>query len=324
MPTYRCAILDDYQDAAGAAADWGALGETVHVERFADHIGDRDALAKRLAPFEVVVAMRERTAFDADLFTRLPNLKLLVTTGMVNASIDLESARRHGVTVCGTRGSVGPAAELAWGLLLSVMRNIPAENANFHAGGSQWQLGVGRDLMGRTLGVIGLGKLGQRVARYGQAFGMDVIGWSKNVTPERCLALGIGYAATLHDLLGKADVVSLHLTLNEGTRGIIGGPEFAAMKRDAVIINTSRGPLIEENALVRALREGRLGGAGLDTFDVEPVPADHPLRGMPNVVATPHLGYVTAETYRIYYRDAVEDIAAWVAGTPIRVLNARD
>jgi phosphoglycerate dehydrogenase-like enzyme len=322
MPTIRCAILDDYQDAALAAADWPSLGDVIQVERFADHIRDRDELAIRLAAFEVVVAMRERTVFDADMLARLPKLKLLVTTGMVNASIDLDAAHRHGVTVCGTRGSVGPAAELAWGLLLAAMRNIPAENANFHAGGSRWQLGLGRDLMGRTLGVVGLGKLGQRVVRYGQAFGMDVIGWSKNVTPERCAALGIGYAPSLHDLLGRADVVSLHLTLNEGTRGIIGASEFAVMKRDAVIVNTSRGPLIDEAALVRALRESRIGGAGLDTFDVEPLPAGHPLRGMPNVVATPHLGYVTTETYRIYYQDAVEDIAAWVAGAPVRVLTA--
>ena len=324
MPTIRCAILDDYQDAALAAADWQSLGDAFQIERFADHIRDRDELAMRLAAFEVVVAMRERTVFDADMLSRLPNLKLLVTTGMVNASIDLDAAHRHGVTVCGTRGSVGPAAELAWGLLLAAMRNIPAENANFHARGSRWQLGLGRDLMGRTLGVVGLGKLGQRVVRYGQAFGMDVIGWSRNVTPERCEGLGIGYAATLRDLLERADVVSLHLALNDGTRGIIGEDELAVMKRDAVIINTSRGPLIDEVALVRALNDGKLGGAGLDTFDVEPLPADHPFRGMPNVIATPHLGYVTAETYRIYYQDAVEDIGAWSMGAPVRLLTPSD
>ncbi len=322
MTKTNCAILDDYQDAARTAADWSKLEEDVAIERFADHIADRATLAERLAKFEVIVAMRERTAFDDDLFSRLPNLKLLITTGMVNASIDLDAAKRHGVMVCGTRGSVGPAAELAFGLLLSVMRNIPAENANFHAGGAQWQLSVGRDLNGKTLGVVGIGKLGQRVARYGQAFGMDVVGWSKNVTPERCEALGIGYAATLDELLGQSDAVSLHLTLNADTRGIIGERELAAMKRDAVIVNTSRGPLIDEGALAAALREGRLGGAGLDTFDQEPLPAGHTLRGMANVVATPHLGYVTAETYAIYYGDAVEDIAAWLAGSPVRVLNA--
>ncbi|MEX0408253.1 D-2-hydroxyacid dehydrogenase family protein [Aquibium sp. LZ166] len=322
MTKTSCAILDDYQDAARGAADWNRISGNVAIERFADHIADRAALAERLAKFEVIVAMRERTAFDDDLFSRLPNLKLLITTGMVNAAIDLDAAKRHGVMVCGTRGSVGPAAELAFGLLLSVMRNIPAESANFHAGGDQWQLSVGRDLNGKTLGVVGIGKLGQRVARYGQAFGMNVIGWSKNVTPERCEALGIGYAATLRDLLAGSDAVSLHLTLNAETRGIIGERELAAMKRDAVIVNTSRGPLVDEAALVAALRDGRLGGAGLDTFDQEPLPAGHPLRGMANVVATPHLGYVTAETYAIYYADAVEDIAAWLAGSPVRVLNA--
>lgn len=321
MPEFRCAILDDYQDAALGAAGWSVLGSDVSVERFGDNVADLDRLAGRLADFDIVVAMRERTVFDAALFERLSRLKLLVTTGMVNASIDMEAAKRHGVTVCGTRGSVGPAAELAWGLLLSLMRNIPAENANFHAGGAQWQTSVGRDLMGRTLGVVGLGKLGQRVAAYGKAFGMEVIGWSRNATPERCATLGVGYAAGLHDLLGRADVVSLHLTLNEGTRGIVGAREFALMKPGAVIVNTSRGPLIDEAAMIEALRSGRLAGAGLDTFDTEPLPADHPLRGMANVVATPHLGYVTEETYRIYYGDAVEGIAAWIAGAPVRVLN---
>lgn len=321
MRGHACAILDDYQDAALSSADWSAIGADVAVTRFADNLADRERLATRLAPFDVVVAMRERTAFDEDLFARLPALRLLVTTGMVNASIDMEAAKRHGVTVCGTRGSVGPAAELAWGLLLAVMRNIPAENARFHAGSAKWQSSVGRDLHGKVLGVVGLGKLGQRVVAYGLAFGMEVVGWSKNVAPERCARLGIGYAASLHDLLARADVVSLHLTLNAGTRGIIGGHELALMKKDAVIVNTSRGPLIEEEALVSALREGRLGGAGLDTFDTEPLPAGHPFRGMANVVATPHLGYVTEETYRLYYGDAVEDIAAWIAGSPVRVLN---
>jgi phosphoglycerate dehydrogenase-like enzyme len=321
MTTIRCAILDDYQDAASRSADWSAIEPTVAVTRFADTIGDRAALAERLAEFDIVVAMRERTVFDAELFARLPKLKLLVTTGMVNASIDMEAARRAGVTVSGTRGSVGPAAELAWGLLLALMRNIPAENANFHAAGTQWQLSTGRDLMGRTLGVVGLGKLGQRVIGYGKAFGMNVIGWSKNATPERCETLGIGHAQSLHDLLSRADVVSLHLTLNAETRNIIGAAEFDAMKPGAVLVNTSRGPLVDTDALVAALRDGRLAGAGLDTFDSEPLPLDHPLRGLPNVVATPHLGYVTDETYRIYYGDSVEAIAAWLAGDAVRVLN---
>lgn len=321
MARLRCAILDDYQDAALTAADWSVVEDEVGIQRFADNVADRAALAQRLAPFDIVVAMRERTIFDDELFSRLPRLRLLVTTGMVNAAIDMEAASRRGITVCGTRGSVGPAAELAWGLLLALMRNIPAENANFHAGGDRWQVSVGRDLMGRTLGVVGLGKLGQKVIGYGKAFGMDVVGWSKNSTPERCAALGVRYAARLGDLLAGSDVVTLHLTLNDETRGIMGADELATMKRTAVLINTSRGPLVDEAALVAALRTGRLGGAGLDTFDTEPLAMDHPLRGMPNVVATPHLGYVTRETYRIYYGDAVEDIRLWLAGSPPRVLN---
>ncbi len=321
MTKPRCAILDDYQDAARSSADWSGIERDVSVERFADAIADREALAVRLMPFEIVIAMRERTVFDDGLLARLPNLRLLVTTGMVNASIDMDAARSRGVHVCGTRGSVGPAAELAWGLLLALMRNIPAENANFHAGGSQWQLSVGRDLKGKTLGVVGLGKLGQKVIAYGRAFEMDVVGWSKNSTPERCAALGIRHAAGLTDLLSQSDAVTLHLTLNQETRGIIGRAELDAMKREAVIINTSRGPLIDEAALVDALRSGGIAGAGLDTFDIEPLPADNPLRGLQNVVATPHLGYVTRETYRIYYGDAVEAVRSWLDGNPVRVLN---
>jgi phosphoglycerate dehydrogenase-like enzyme len=293
MAKPRCAILDDYQDAARSSADWSVIEGDVSVERFGEAIVGREALAQKLAPFDIVIAMRERTVFDAELFPMLPRLKL----------------------------PVGPAAELTWGLLLALMRNIPAENANFHAGGSQWQLSVGRDLKAKTLGVVGLGKLGQKVIGYGKAFDMDVVGWSKNATPERCAALGIRHAASLHELLAQSDVVTLHLTLNEETRGIISATELAAMKRDAVLINTSRGPLVDEAALVDALAGGTIGGAGLDTFDSEPLPADHPLRGLPNVIATPHLGYVTQETYRIYYSGAVEAIRAWLDGTPAHVLH---
>lgn len=321
MSIPRCVILDDYQDAALASANWSVLDGKVAVERFAENIGDRELLGERLLPFGIVIAMRERTAFDADLLARLPNLRLIVTTGMVNASIDMEAARRLGILVCGTRGSVGPAAELAWGLLLALMRNIPQENANFHTSGPQWQLSVGRDLKGKTLGVVGLGKLGQKVIGYGRAFDMDIVGWSKNATPERCEALGIRHAPTLHDLLSQSDAVTLHLTLNDETKGIIGTAELAAMKSEAVLVNTSRGPLVDEVALVSALRSGDIGGAALDTFDIEPLPSDNPLRGLANVIATPHLGYVTQETYRIYYGDAVEAVLAWHSGHPIRVLN---
>lgn len=319
--TLRCAILDDYQDAALAAADWESLAPRIALDRFAAPLAGEDALAAALEPYSVIVAMRERTPFTASLLSRLPRLRLLVTTGMVNAAIDMEAARRRGVTVCGTRGSVGPAAELAWGLLLALMREIPAEVANLRAGGSRWQVSVGRDLKGKTLGVVGLGKLGQRVAGYGRAFGMDVLGWSRNNSPGRCAALGIGHAATLDDLLARSDVVSLHLTLAPETRGILGAREIGLMKPGAVLVNTARGPLVDEAALVRALESGRLGGAALDVFEREPLPAGHPFRTLPNVVATPHLGYVTRETYAIYFSDAVEAISAWLEAKPVRVLN---
>jgi phosphoglycerate dehydrogenase-like enzyme len=318
----RCAILDDFQDVALKVADWSALAGKVEIERLTASLMERERLAERLAPYRVIIAMRERTAFDAELLARLPHLKLLVTTGMVNAAIDMEAAARRGILVCGTRGSVGPAAELAWGLLLALARNIPTENANLRANGGQWQLTVGTDLKGKTLGVAGVGKLGRLVAGYGLAFGMNVIGWSRSNTPEKSRALGIGYAATLDELLQRADVISLHLTLTPETKGIIGARELGLMKPGALIVNTSRGPLIDEPALIAALRSGHIGGAALDVFDAEPLPADHAFRRLPNVVATPHLGYVTRETYRTYYQDAADAVAAWLAGTPIRVLNA--
>ncbi|MDQ0315807.1 D-2-hydroxyacid dehydrogenase family protein [Amorphus orientalis] len=321
MTAHRCAVLDDYQNVAADMADWSSLLPEVAVD-FIDRPLTAGERAEALAPYSIVVAMRERTPFDAELLSRLPNLKLLVTTGMGNAAIDMDAARRHGIVVSGTRGSVGPAAELAWGLLLAVMRHIPDEQVNFSAGGDRWQLTLGRDLKGKTLGVVGLGKLGSLVAGYGRAFNMRVLGWSRSNTPERSAELGVEYRATLAEMLPDCDVVSLHLTLTPETRGIIGAQELSAMKRDAVIINTSRGPLIDEAALIAALKDGRIGGAGLDVFDAEPLPADHPFRTLPTVVCTPHLGYVTRETYAIYYRDAVDDICAFLAGEPKRILNA--
>lgn len=321
MTLPRLAVLDDYQDVAFVSADWSALDGRVALTRFGDTVSDTDALAARLAPFDIIVAMRERTAFDEALLSRLPNLKLLITTGMANAAIDMDAARRRGVIVCGTRGSVGPAAELAWGLLLALKRNLAAEAAHFRGSRSPWQISIGGDLKQTTLGVVGLGKLGQRVAGYGKAFEMEVLGWTRTDAALRCAALGIGHAASLDDLLERSDVVSLHLTLNAGTRGIIGARELGLMKPGAVLVNTSRGPLVDEAALVAALEEGRIGGAALDVFEHEPLPARHPFRTLPNVVATPHLGYVTRETYAVYYRDAVEDVLAWLAGAPVRVVN---
>lgn len=320
----RCAILDDYQDHALSSADWGSLAGRVEITRFDWHLGDEEAVAAALSDFEIVVAMRERTPFPATLLKRLPKLRLLVTTGMANAAIDMKAARWHGIDVAGTRGSVGPAAELAWGLLLSLMREIPREVANFRSGGEQWQLSVGHDLKEKKLGVIGLGKLGSRVARYGQAFDMEVLGWTRTAAGARCTELGIERAETLDELLSVCDVVSLHLTLSPETWHIIGARELALMKHGAVLINTSRGPLVDQAALIAALEAGRIGGAGLDVFDNEPLPVDHRFRRLPNVMATPHMGYVTRETYTIYYRDAVADIEDWLDGKPTRLLNAGD
>jgi phosphoglycerate dehydrogenase-like enzyme len=317
----RCAILDDYQNVALGMADWSALDGRVRLEPFTSHI-EPEALAETLRDFEIIVAMRERTVFDEALLSRLPKLRLLVTTGMKNASIDTKAAERLGIIVCGTRGTVGPAAEIAWGLLLALLRNIPAEAANLRAGGEPWQLSVGADLQGKTLGVVGIGKLGRLICGYGKAFGMEVLGWSRSLTEEKSRDIGIGHMATLDDLLRRSDVVCLQLTLTSETRGIIGRRELNLMRAGAILVNTARGPLVDETALAEALRDGRLGGAALDVFEREPLPKDHPFRTLPNVMATPHLGYVTKETYRVFFGDAAEDIAAWIAGKPQRALNA--
>ncbi|HTO47890.1 MAG TPA: D-2-hydroxyacid dehydrogenase family protein [Burkholderiales bacterium] len=318
---HSCAILDDYQNVALSIADWGPLGGQVSTRVFNEHIEDREALVKALTEFDIIVAMRERTPFDAGLFDRLPKLKLLVTTGMRNASIDLAAAAKHKVTVCGTSGSVGSTAELAWGLILALARSIPQENALFHSGG-KWQTTLGVGMNGKTLGVIGLGNLGARTAKVGLALEMKVVAWSPRLTPERCAEVGVTKAESLDDLLRASDVVSIHVVLNEKSRGMIGARELGLMKRDAILVNTSRGPLVDEQALITALREKRIGGAGIDVFGHEPLPQDHPLRKLENVVATPHLGYVTREGYRTFYTHAVEDIKGWIAGSPVRVLQA--
>jgi phosphoglycerate dehydrogenase-like enzyme len=318
---HACAILDDYQNVALSVADWRPLEREVTVRAFNEHIADRDAVARALAGFDIVVAMRERTPFDAWLLERLPKLKLLVTTGMRNASIDLAAAAQRGVVVCGTSGSVGTTTELAWGLVLALARRIPEENALFHSGG-KWQTTLGSGMNGKTLGVIGLGNLGARTAKVGLAFEMKVLAWSPRLAPERCAEVGVTHAGSLDNLLRESDVVSIHVVLNEGSRGLLGARELALMKPDAYLINTSRGPIVDEQALIAALAEKRIAGAGLDVFDREPLPVDHPLRRLDNVVATPHLGYVTLEGYRIFYGQAVEDIRGWLAGKPVRVLQA--
>jgi phosphoglycerate dehydrogenase-like enzyme len=312
-------VLDDYQHAAESFGPWDRLGDDTEVTFFHDHLDDEDSLADRLEPFDVVVAMRERTPFPSTLLERLPRLRLLVTTGMRNASIDVGAADGRGICVCGTGGITASTAELTWGLILAVARHIPAEDADVRAGG--WQTTVGAELEGRTLGVIGLGNLGSRVAAIAQAFGMTVVTWSQNLDPGHARSLG-AEPVTLPELLGHADVVTVHLRLSERTRGLIGAVELAAMRPTAILINTSRGPIVDEAALLAALQDGRIGGAGLDVFDVEPLPPDHPLRHAPRTVLTPHLGYVTEGSYRRFYSDAVENIAAFDAGTPVRVIGA--
>jgi phosphoglycerate dehydrogenase-like enzyme len=314
----RVAILDDYQDVALRMADWKSLPSDTEVVTFRDHLHDTDAVAKRLADFDVVVAMRERTAFPRALLERLPKLRLLVTTGMRNASIDVRAATERGITVCGTSGLPYPTAELTWGLVLALFRRIPAEDRATRDG--RWQTTLGLGLNGKTLGVIGLGTLGSRVARYGRAFEMEVLAWSQNLTPERAAEVG----ATLvgkDELLARSDVVSIHLVLGDRTRGLIGARELGLMKRTAYLVNTSRGPIVDEAALVRALQDGTIAGAGLDVFEPEPLSLDHPFRRLPNTVITPHLGYVTEETYRIFFGHAVEDVQAFLRGEPVRVLR---
>jgi phosphoglycerate dehydrogenase-like enzyme len=316
----RIAVLDDYQYAAAGFADWSRLAEPVEVVEFADHLADEGAVVRRLQPFDVVVAMRERTPFPRSVLERLPNLRLLVTTGGRNASIDVAAAAERGIAVCGTRAHAPGTAELTWALVLAVARHLPQEDASVRAGG--WQQTIGTDLAGGTLGVLGLGRLGERVARIGQAFEMDVVAWSANLTDERAAEVGVRRVEEKDDLLRTADVVSVHLQLSDRTRGLIGHRELELMKPSAILVNTSRGPIVDEAALVHALREGTIAGAGLDVFDVEPLPRHHPLRDLRRAVLTPHLGYVTEATYALFYGDAVDDVAAWLAGNPVRVLTA--
>jgi phosphoglycerate dehydrogenase-like enzyme len=314
----RVAILDDYQNVARRMADWASLPAGNEVVVFADHLSGSDAVAKRLADFEAVVAMRERTPFPRALLERLPRLKLLVTTGMRNASIDVAAAVERGITVCGTAGLPYPTAELTWGLILGLFRRIPAEDRATREG--RWQVSCGLGLNGKTLGVIGLGGLGSRVAKIGRAFEMDVIAWSQNLTAARATEVG-ATLVTKDELLARSDVVSIHLVLSDRTRGLLGARELARMKPTAYLVNTSRGPIVDEAALVEAVRKGTIGGAGLDVYDEEPLPLDHPLRNLPTTVITPHLGYVTEEGYKIFYGHALEDVKGWLAGQPVRVLK---
>jgi phosphoglycerate dehydrogenase-like enzyme len=313
----RVAILDDYQRAALDLADWQSLHPAAQIEAIDTHIPDEAELARRLHVFEVAVAMRERTPFPASLFARLPNLRLLVTSGMRNAAIDLAAAARHGVTVCGTDMLPYPTAELTWGLILGLVRHIPREDAAMRAGAWQTTLGIG--LKGKTLGILGLGRLGAQVAAVGTAFGMEVVAWSQNLTAERAAAAGARLVDKA-ELFATADVVSIHLVLSPRTTGLVAAADLARMKQTAFLVNTSRGPIVDEAALLQTLQEKRIAGAAIDVYGTEPLPKDHPFRRLDNAVVTPHLGYVTVENYRLAYGQAVEDIAAFIAGAPIRVI----
>jgi len=313
----RIAVLDDYQNVAREMADWASLGADCEVASFRDHLTDLDSLVQRLKDFEIVVAMRERTPFPRALLEKLPRLRLLVTTGMRNASIDLAAARERGVVVCGTPGASGTTGELTWGLIHALFRQIPREDRLVREG--KWQTTVGLGLAGKTLGILGLGTIGSQVARVGAAFNMDVIAWSQNLDAERAARAG-AKRVERDELLARSDVVTIHLVLSERTRGLVGERELARMKPTAFLVNTSRGPIVDERALAAALKKGTIAGAGIDVYDVEPIAPDHPLLSAPNTVLTPHLGYVTREGYSAYFRGAVEDIAAWRRGAPMRVL----
>jgi phosphoglycerate dehydrogenase-like enzyme len=315
----RCAILDDYQNVVLEVADWSKVKGDVEFKVFNEHLGGPDQVIAALKGFQIVVAMRERTAFPRKVLEALPDLKLLITTGMRNASIDTEAAKARGITVCGTGSFGSPTSGIAIGLMLELTRHIGYENARLHAGAT-WQSTIGPDLEGMTLGILGLGKLGTRTANVAKAFGMKVIAWSQNLTAEKCAEAGVGYVSK-EDLFRQSDFITLHVVLSQRTRGIVGAKELGLMKPTAYLINTSRGPLVEEAALLAVLRDKTIAGAGLDTFDIEPLPLDHPLRKMDNVVLTPHLGYVAAQNYRAYFAGVVEDIRGFLDGKPVRVIT---
>jgi phosphoglycerate dehydrogenase-like enzyme len=314
----RAVILDDYSNVALATADWKSLAPEVTVQAIRDHIPDAAELVRRLKGAEIVVAMRERTPFPRAVLEQLPDLRLLVSTGSRNASIDTEAAADRGILVCGTEMLPYPTAELAWGLILGVVRGIAKEDAAMRAG--KWQVGLGHGLRGKTLGLLGFGRLGGQVGAVGKAFGMELIAWSQNLTAEKATQSG-ATRVEKDELFRRADVISIHLVLGDRTRGLVGARELGLMKPTAYLVNTSRGPIIDEPALLKALADRRIAGAALDVYDKEPLPVEHPFRSLDNILVTPHLGYVTEEGHRLAYGGAVEDIRAWLAGKPIRAMN---
>ena len=312
----KIAILDDYQNVASSLADWDSLDAEVVV--FTEPFADADHLVGSVAGFDVLVAMRERTRFPAEVLERLTGLRLLVSTGPVNAAIDVAAARGLGITVCGTGYFSPPTVEHTWALILGAARNLLDEGTSMRSGG--WQVSVGTGLHGKTLGLLGLGRIGSAVARIGQAFGMDPIAWSQNLTAQKAAEHG-ARAVTKEQLFAESDVLSIHLVLSSRTRGLVGAADLRLMKPTAILVNTSRGPILDEDALVEALRDQRIRAAAIDVFDTEPLPVDHPLRSLPNALLTGHIGYVTRELYETFYQDAVEDIAAFQAGSPVRLMT---
>jgi phosphoglycerate dehydrogenase-like enzyme len=319
MTRLRCAILDDYQNVALKLADWTALGDRIDITVFDKPFTSSDEAAAALKDFEIVCAMRERTPFPRTLFDALPKLKLLITSGMRNAAIDLAAAKAHGVTVCGTAMVGNPTAGLTIGLMLELTRKIGFEHARMKAG-EPWQITLGEDVEGKTLGIIGLGKLGSKVARIAQGLGMKVLAWSTNLTPEACAEAGVTYA-TKQELFAQSDVITIHVVLSDRSRGLVSREDLARMKPTAYLINTARGPIVDEEALLETLQARKIAGAGIDTYSHEPLPIDSPLRKLDNVVITPHLGYVTAENYTRIYAEMIEGIGAFLKGEPVRPLN---
>jgi phosphoglycerate dehydrogenase-like enzyme len=318
MTRLRCAILDDYINLTLEIADWSKIQDRVDITVFNQPFASTEAAADALKDFEIICAMRERTPFPRALFAALPKLKLLITSGMRNAAIDMEAAKDHGVVLCGTQWARDPTAPLTMGLILELTRNIGRENARMH-GGEPLQKFVGIEIEGKTLGVVGLGKLGTKVSKLAQAFGMKVIAWSPNLTPERCKEAGVGYA-TKEELFSTADIITVHVVLSQRSRGLVGADDLARMKPTSYLVNTARGPIVDEAALLTTLQQRRIAGAAIDVFSVEPLPVDHPFRKLNNIVLTPHLGYVTAESFRNHYSQMVEGIDAWFKGEILREL----
>ncbi|MFJ8064988.1 D-2-hydroxyacid dehydrogenase family protein [Psychrobacillus sp. NPDC096426] len=316
----RCAILDDYQNVALEMVDWSNILDKVEVKSFQNHFENEMQLIEAIIDFEIVVIMRERTPFTASLYEKLPNLKLLITSGMRNASIDLAAATNNGVIVCGTASMSEPPTELTWALLLNLARKVTRENNELRNNGP-WQSTVGADLYGKRLGILGLGKIGSRMAVIAQAFGMEVIAWSQNLTKEQADKFGVRLATSKEELLESSDFVSIHLVLSERTHGLIGIKELQLMKTSAYLINTSRAAIVDQDALIEAVSKRWIAGAGIDVFEMEPLPENNPFRTLPNVLATPHLGYVSKRNYNTYFKEAVEDIQAFLDGAVIRQIN---